>query len=275
MPTAVPSRRSGTTSVVQVPELPSHGAAPRGTPPPRSEDRARERPAARARRAPRRSPDRDQAAHGAGKRAVVSGHLQACPVQVENFCVVGSAEARGALDHRVQHRLDIRRRGADYPQDLGRRGLLLQGLGEVGVPSLQLGEQPRVLDGDHGLVGEGGDEVDLLVGERADLRPAHEEQSDQIVLPQHGDGQHGAVAADPLRLWYSHSGSARASMMWTVRRSRAARPIAEPRPGRITFRRQYSLNSGLAPYSARNRNTSPSNRARSPPSARPAGWRSR
>ena len=33
----------------------------------------------------------------------------------------------------------------------------------------QLVEQPRVLDGDDGLIGEGADQLDLLVGERADF----------------------------------------------------------------------------------------------------------
>ena len=63
--------------------------------------------------------------------AVVGGHLQAVPVQVEDFFVVGSTEARAASGHHVQHGLEIRRRGADDPQDLGRRRLLLQGLGQL------------------------------------------------------------------------------------------------------------------------------------------------
>ena len=37
------------------------------------------------------------------------------------------------------------------------------------VRCLQLVEQPRVLDRDHGLVGEGRDQLDLLVGERPHL----------------------------------------------------------------------------------------------------------
>ena len=41
-------------------------------------------------------------------------------------------------------------------------------------PRLHLLEQPRVLDGDHGLVGEGRDQLDLLVGERLHLLLARE-----------------------------------------------------------------------------------------------------
>ena len=51
----------------------------------------------------------------------------------------------------------------------GRR-LLLQGLGERAVALLQLLEQPGVLDGDHGLVGEGLQQRDLLLGEGPRLR---------------------------------------------------------------------------------------------------------
>ena len=43
----------------------------------------------------------------------------------------------------------------DDAQDLAGRRLLLQRLGEFAVARLQLLEQPRVLDGDDGLVGEG------------------------------------------------------------------------------------------------------------------------
>ena len=40
--------------------------------------------------------------------------------------VVCSAKARGALGHRIEHRLSIGRRAADDAQDLGGRGLLLE-----------------------------------------------------------------------------------------------------------------------------------------------------
>jgi hypothetical protein len=62
---------------------------------------------------------------------VVGGHLQAFRVQVEDFRVVGSAEARGVLRHRVQHRLKIRRRSADDAQDIGRGRVLIQRLGQL------------------------------------------------------------------------------------------------------------------------------------------------
>ena len=58
----------------------------------------------------------------------------------------------------LQHRLQIEGRPADDFEHIGSSGLLLERLA-------QLVEQPRVLDGDYGLVGEGGDQLNLFVGE--------------------------------------------------------------------------------------------------------------
>ena len=55
----------------------------------------------------------------------------------------------------LEHRLHVRRRTGDHLQDVGRRGLPLQRL-------LRLVEQPHVLDGDHGLVGEGLQQLDVM-----------------------------------------------------------------------------------------------------------------
>ena len=51
-------------------------------------------------------------------------------------------------------------------------------------PLIQFFEQPHVLDGDHGLVGEGFEKSDLLVGERSDFRAAHQDRSNRNTFPQ-------------------------------------------------------------------------------------------
>src|SRR6201999_1492541 len=55
-------------------------------------------------------------------------------------------------------------------------------------------EQARVLDRDHALPGEIGDQLDLLVGEDAWLAPAHAESTDALLVPEHRHRKHGADA---------------------------------------------------------------------------------
>ena len=82
-----------------------------------------------------------------------------------------SASQRSRRDStmRVEHRLQI----CDGErlmtlEHIARRGLLLERLLQLRSPRLHLLEQPHILDRDHRLVGEGLDELDLLIGERPD-----------------------------------------------------------------------------------------------------------
>ena len=68
---------------------------------------------------------------------------------------------------------------------LGGRGLLLERLGEVAGALAQLVEQPGILDGDDGLLGEIGHQLDLLVGERPDLLAVDRDRSDELTLLDH------------------------------------------------------------------------------------------
>ena len=71
----------------------------------------------------------------------------------------------------VEDRLKLARRGTDYLEDVGGRGLLFQRF-------TQLVEQPRILDRDHRLVGKDSYQFDLLVGERFYSRPRQYEDAD-------------------------------------------------------------------------------------------------
>src|SRR5262249_34357229 len=64
-------------------------------------------------------------------RTPVGGRAEVLPVELENGNVVGLAEARRTFDHDLQHGLQLGRRGANDPQNLGCRRLLLQSLGEL------------------------------------------------------------------------------------------------------------------------------------------------
>ena len=71
----------------------------------------------------------------------------------------------GAFRDRVEYRLHVGRRTGDDLQDIGGRGLPLQRF-------LGLVEQPDVLDRDHGLVGEGLQQLDVVIGETRRARAA-------------------------------------------------------------------------------------------------------
>ena len=57
---------------------------------------------------------------------------------------------------------------------------------------LQLVEQPRVLDGDGGLVGEGLHQRDVALGERQDLLAIDDDHAQEIASPEHRNRQDGA-----------------------------------------------------------------------------------
>ena len=59
---------------------------------------------------------------------------------------------------------------------------MLQRLAQFRVALLDLFEQPHILDGDDGLVGEGFEQRDLLVGEGPHLRAAYMNRSDRTSL---------------------------------------------------------------------------------------------
>ena len=70
--------------------------------------------------------------------------------------------------------------------------------GQLRRPRLKLLEQAHVLDGDHGLIGEGLQELDLRLRER--LGPVEKDESDRILVPQHRHAQDAPVTHDPGQL---------------------------------------------------------------------------
>jgi hypothetical protein len=116
-------------------------------------------------------------------------------VRSEDGALVGAAEPHRAFDERFQHGLEIERRAADDLQDLARRGLLFQRLGQLAIAGLEFLEQPHVLDGDDRLIGEGLQERDLSGRERLDDIPADHDGSERCSFPQerHHEGRAGVV----------------------------------------------------------------------------------
>src|SRR5262245_4933402 len=89
-----------------------------------------------------------------------------------------AAEPRCTHSHDVHHGLEIGRGAGDDPQDLRGGRLLLEGLGQLAVPGLELREEPYVFDGDDRLIGEGLRQRDLFIRERPYLRAAHDDPAE-------------------------------------------------------------------------------------------------
>jgi len=91
--------------------------------------------------------------------------------------VIDPTQAVRLVKDCVENRLQVPRRTVDDLQDFGDRLLLLQCL-----PSL--GDQPRVLDRDHGLVGKGTDQFDLPLGERLHALARHRDRPNRLSFAQ-------------------------------------------------------------------------------------------
>src|SRR5262249_49796581 len=98
-------------------------------------------------------------------------------------------QPRGILRDHIQHGLYVRRRTGDDTKYFTRRGLLLQRL-------LKLVEQSHVLDGDHGLICECLEELDLHRGEGVDLKMSCREHPSEFSVLTKGNRQVGARAAE-------------------------------------------------------------------------------
>ena len=96
--------------------------------------------------------------------AWIAARWSSLPSNVNTFDRSGIAQLeRGRSGNRIEHRLHVGRRFADDAQDLAGGGLLLERFGQRPVARLQLVEEPNVLDRDHGLIGKGLQQSDLLL----------------------------------------------------------------------------------------------------------------
>ena len=121
------------------------------------------------------------------------------PLAESQHHVINPTNPRGALDDGVEHRLHVRRRAADDAEHLGRCRLMLQRLAQFCVALLHFLEQSHVLDGDHGLVGEGFEKCDLLFGEGPNLRCGESEIA-PMATPSRSNGVTRTVRV-PVTCW--------------------------------------------------------------------------
>ena len=100
------------------------------------------------------------------------------------------------FEDRVENRNEVAGRGIDDLQYLSNRLLLLQRLA-------QFGQQPRILDRDHRLVGEGAHQFDLPLGERLRSLACEPGNSNRLGPSQKGDAECRADLPEAGRLRHS------------------------------------------------------------------------
>jgi hypothetical protein len=99
------------------------------------------------------------------------------------------AEPQRLVEHRLEHRRQIAGRRIYDLQHPGGRGLLLQCFAGFG-------QEPRVLDGNHRLIGEGAHEFDLSFGEGLDASARQPDHADDLALTEHRHAEERANFAD-------------------------------------------------------------------------------
>src|SRR5262249_54356250 len=139
--------------------------------------------------------------------AVMGFYQQVITVPQQNCHVIGDTKAACNARDRVEHRLKVEFRAADDRQHLADRRLILQRFRELMAALRELArarlfrlEQPRVLDGDHGLIGERFEEFDLSVGEGAGFPACDENRPNDLSLANHRYAEAAPVAARRCRL---------------------------------------------------------------------------
>ena len=127
----------------------------------------------------------------AHRRQVLLGHVVAglehelAPRLVEHVdgAAAGVRHLAGVAEDGVEHRLQVER-GVDGLAHLPERLQLGDRAGQLGRARLHLLEQPRVLDGDDGLVGEGLDKLDLTLAVRLHARAIQDDHAGCLAVAQ-------------------------------------------------------------------------------------------
>src|ERR1051325_9188787 len=96
--------------------------------------------------------------------------------------IVNATYSCSTLHDGIEDRLHVRGRAADDAQHLGCCRLMLQRLAQLGIPLLQLFEQPHVFDRDDCLVGKRFYECDLVSRERFYLAPPHAKPTNRVSI---------------------------------------------------------------------------------------------
>src|SRR5215831_9459965 len=121
-------------------------------------------------------------------------------VKPAHVAELSPAELGSGLCYRIEHRLEISGRSANDTEHIADCGLIFERLLKLPLARLLRLEQPRVLDGDDGLVGEGLYEVDLSLCERPHRRVRERDDADDLATVQQRHREERSVAARMLSL---------------------------------------------------------------------------
>jgi hypothetical protein len=111
--------------------------------------------------------------------------------------VFRAANADGILQQGLQDALEVERRPADSLEHLGRGSLSPQRFAQFLRALLHLVEQTHVFDRDHRLVGEGRDQLDLIVGKWLhSVPPEHKRPEGRAIAQQQRHAQYGPDPSD-------------------------------------------------------------------------------
>src|SRR5262249_8232525 len=108
-------------------------------------------------------------------------------VEQKDVALLGLTEAQRAVRYGVEHRLHVGLRLADHLENVASGRLLLERHPQFAVAGLQFLEQPRGLNGDDRLVGEGLQKSDLLVRERTNFGAWEPYRADRDAFTQQGN----------------------------------------------------------------------------------------
>jgi len=103
------------------------------------------------------------------------------------------AEPSCGLGQLVKRALKIKGCATYNLKHVGSGGLLVERLAQVCRSLAELGQQPRIFDGDDGLIGEVLHQLDLFVGEQLDSDSPNRDDANDRVFPHHRYGEDGPM----------------------------------------------------------------------------------
>src|SRR6516225_5698285 len=133
------------------------------------------------------------------------GHADDAAIDDEHYAPKGATHVDAAPGDCLEDWLDVGRGASDHPEDLTGRSLPVQRAAHLrmrlcqrAILLLHLLKQPRVLDGDHRLVGEGLQQIGLTFTERLYLGPRYHDYANRSAVLQKRHAEHAATAISYL-----------------------------------------------------------------------------